>query len=257
MWPKRSAPLALAAVLLSACGSGASGTNTTTTRSASPAAAPPSTTVLPVVSCPTSYGAGNGSGPYVPRQLPAEGSVTGLSFYSNGLLTVLAPTGWTCGALVAADGGQRLDAYPAGQPDYSAQEAPPGAELVQLDVDYTGHGPGALLICPLFPGSPAVTFLQGAPPCPTRPSAETTTHLTDDIVAFRDPPGVKGTGAGSGGQLESSGDAVYPRVGTNEPSGGVSVAVLSCTLPSDLRTSCQTIETDFLIRRAPSYTGSG
>lgn len=112
-------------------------------------------------------------------------------------------------------------------------------------------GPGAMLVCPLFPGSPAVTFFQGALPCPTVPSGQTTTALTDDVVSYRDPPGVAGTGAGSGGALASSGDAVYPRVGPTDPSGGASVAVLSCTLPAATAALCQAVEADFLVRRAP------
>ena len=265
----RWASLASLAMLLAACASpGIRAQNTTTstvtstttaatTTTSQPIASTSSFTVLPVVPCPTSYGAGSGSNPYIPRHLPAAGTVTGLSFYSNGLLTVLAPSGWACGALVAADGGQLLDAFPPGSPDYSTHEPPPGGELVQLAVDYTGHGPGALLVCPLFPGSPAVTFDQGVPPCPTLPPAETTSRVTDDIVAFADPPGVKGTGAGSGGSLASTGDAVYPRVGPSDPPGGVTVSVLSCTLPSASAHACQAVEADYLIRQAPSYTGKG
>jgi len=253
----RPAVLALLAVVVGACGGPAATVlNTTTTTMVRPASSP-LFTVLPVVPCPTSYGVASSSQPYIPNQLPATGSVRGLSFYSNGSLTVLAPQGWVCGALDAADGGQVLDAYPPGHPDYATQLAPAGSELVQLDVDYTGHGPGAMLICPLFPGSPAVTFLQGARPCATLPSAETTSDVTKDIVAFRDPPGVKGTGAGSGGALESSGDAVYPRVGTEDPPGGVTVAVLSCTLPSGMTDLCSAVESDFLVRNAPRYTGTG
>ena len=264
----RWASLALLAMLVGACGSPRIGARdattsivTTTTNvvttSSQPLVSSSSVAVVPVVPCPTSYGAGNGSHPFIPRQLPAAGTATGLSFYSNGLLTVLAPSGWTCGALVAADGGQLLDAYPPGSPDYSTHEPPPGATLVQLAVDYTGHGPGAALICPLFPGSPAVTFLQGAPPCAALPPAEQTIHVTNDIVAFTDPPGVKGTGAGSGGSLPSSGDAVYPRIGPSDPPGGVTVSVLSCTLTSTMTHACQAIAADFLVRQAPAYTGRG
>ncbi|HXQ60036.1 MAG TPA: hypothetical protein VN799_08045, partial [Acidimicrobiales bacterium] len=210
---------------------------------------------LPVVPCPTSYAAGNNPHPFVPNELPAAVPARGLRFYSNGLMTVLGPAGWACSALVAADGGELLDVYPPGQPDLSVTVISPGSQVVQLEVDYTGHGPGAGLICPLFPDSPAATFESGLP-CPTLPPAESTLRLTDDVVAFSDPPGVRGTGAGSGGPLRSLGDAVYPQVKPAEPPGGVTVAVLSCTLASNVDPLCMSIQADFLVRQAPVYKGS-
>jgi len=226
-----------------------------TTTSTSPSNRVGNVAVLPVAACPTTYGANNLNA-FVPTELPTAETVHGLEFYSNGLLTVLGPAGWACSALVAADGAQRLDVYPSGQSDLSVTNVPPGSEVVQLDSDYTGHGPGAQLICPLFPNSPAVTFYAGALPCPTLPSTESTQRLTDDVVAFRDPSGVRGTGAGSGGPLSSVGDAVYPQVKPAEPSDGVTVSVLSCTLASDLDSLCGSIQADFLTRDAPAYSGS-
>ena len=78
----------------------------------------PVITVLPVISCPTSYGVQPPPSPFVPHELPTTSVVRGLSYYSNGRITVLGPAGWACGALVAADGGQKLDVYPPGKPDY-------------------------------------------------------------------------------------------------------------------------------------------
>ena len=215
----------------------------------------PFVTALPVVACPTSYGAG-ARHPFVARELPAEGGTAGLSFYSNGLLTVLAPTGWSCSALVAADGGQRLDAYPPGGPDLSTTPAAPGTELVQIDGEWTGHGPGALFICPLFPGSPAATFMHGSPPCPQAPPGQVATPITTDVVGFQDPAGTRGTGAGSGGSLVSRGAAVYPQAGSPEPAGGMNVYILSCTLGAARSRLCPAVEADFLVRYAPSYAGA-
>ena len=76
-------------------------------------------------------------------------------------------------------------------------------------------------------------------------------------MAFRDPPGVKGSGAGSGGALASEGDAVYPQLGTSDRTGVVNVAILSCTLPSNIAEQCKAIESDFLVRQAPIYKGTG
>jgi hypothetical protein len=192
--------------------------------------------------------------PFVAKELPAATAQQGLSFYSNGALTVLGPAGWSCGAEVAGDGGQALDVYPPGGSNYSEQLAPKGAEVVQLTVDYTGHGPGAYLVCPLFPHSAAAQFFQGDPPCPAAPVGEHDNALTADIVTYTDPAGVKGTAAGSGGVYPSSGAMVYPQV-TPAPQT-VNVAVLSCTLPADLRDLCGAIQSDFLVRWAPVYLGT-
>lgn len=209
--------------------------------------------VLPVVACPTTYGVSTGAHPFVAHQLPDDGVPEGVSFYSNGLLTVLAPTGWACSALVAADGSQVLDVYPKGQPDLSTHQIAPGTPVVQVVGDYTGHGPGAELICPLFPHSPAATFMGGSPPCPAVPSGESVSLLTNDVVVFRDPPGVRGTGAGSGGALASTGAAVYPQVGSRV---SVDVRLLSCTLPANQAQFCAPIQADFLVRNPPSYSGA-
>jgi len=241
--------------------SSASGTTLTTTASSSSSPAATTTalaggtavTVLPVVPCSTSYGVQPSGTPFVARQLPSAIALGGLSFYSNGRITVLGPAGWVCSALVAADGGQELDVYQPGQSDLSTHAVPPGTEVVQINSDYTGHGPGALLICPLFPSSPAGTFLGTSVPCPARATHEHVARLTDDVVTFTDPAGVRGSGAGSGGSLATIGAAVYPQI-TPEPPGGVMVYLLSCTLPATSAENCDAIEADFLVRNPSSYT---
>lgn len=213
---------------------------------------PPSIGVLPVISCTTSYGAGSPPSPFVPHELPTTSSIHGLSFYSNGRITVLGPTGWACGALVAADGGQRLDVYPPGQPDYSTQLAPKGAELVEVQVDYTGHVPGVALVCDLFPDSAGVSVAkESGYPC-QKPASEKSTQLTPDVVVFTDAPGVKGSGTASGGSLTSMGAAVYPQLSFGS-TASVNVSLLSCTLPKTDASLCRAIEGDYLVRNPPIY----
>jgi hypothetical protein len=192
--------------------------------------------------------------PFVARQLPVATSVRGLRFYSNGMITVLGPAGWACGGLVAADGGQKLDVFPPGTPDYSTELAPKGAALVEVDADYTGHLPGADEICALFPHSAAASEVQsGGMSCPA-PTGEKTSQVTSDIVSFTDPPAVAGTGSGSGGSLASVGAGVYPQL----PFGGtasVDISLLSCTLPKKTASLCPAILNDFLARNPPAYRG--
>lgn len=215
----------------------------------------PSIGVLPVISCNTTYGAGSPPSPFVARQLPTTSSTRGVSFYSNGRLTVLAPSGWACSALVAGGGGQKLDVYPPGKPDYASELAPKGAELVEVQGEYTGHIPGALLVCSLFPNSAAASEVQQdglpGPQCQT-PTGEKTTQLTPDVVAFRDPAGVAGTGTGSGGSISSIGAVMYPQLASSA-TDSVNVAVLSCTLPTKQAKLCRAIEGDFLVRNPPTY----
>jgi hypothetical protein len=237
--------------LLTTSSSSSSPASTTTTALAGSAV-----TVLPVVPCRTSYGVEPTGTPFVARQLPAAIALGGLSFYSNGRITVLGPAGWACSGLVAADGGQQLDVYEPGRPDLSTHEVPPGTEVIQINSDYTGHGPGAQLICPLFPSSPAATILGPSLPCPARAAREHVVRLSGDVVTFTDPAGVLGSGAGSGGSLATIGAAVYPQI-TPEPEGGVTVHLLSCTLPATSAEDCDAIKADFLVRNPPNYTPAG
>jgi hypothetical protein len=215
---------------------------------------PPSPPVraLPVTPCSTTYGAGSPGSPFVAQRLATTTSQRGLSFYSNGRLTVLGPTGWSCGALVAADGGETLAVYPSGKPNYSMVQAPKGAAVIQVEAEDTGHLQGAVLVCGLFPGSAAASEVHSAgTPCPSV-QGEKVSRLTPDVTLFSDAPRVSGTGSGSGGSLPSLGAGVYPQVraaGTT----GVDVLVLSCTLPKTRAALCPAIRADFLGRTPPTY----
>lgn len=242
----------LAAVVLS-CAAGASAATRSTGKSSSSVA--PTVTALPVITCPTSFGAGTSPHPFVATQLPTTLPGRGLTFYSNGLITVLGPAGWVCGALVAADGGQKLDVYPKGSPDYSTSVVPKGAALIEVTGEYTGHLPGAEVVCTLFPQSAAAAAVKSSGmPCPTT-AREKTKTVTPDVVEFSDPAGVTGTGAGSGGALPSSGAAVYPQLASGSETS-VNVSLLSCTLQKKSTAKCGAILGDFLVRNQPSYRGS-
>jgi hypothetical protein len=181
-------------------------------------------------------------------------SVHHLTFYSNGLITVLGLAGWSCSALVAADGGQKLDVYPPGKPDYGVHIVPKGAAVIEVDADYTGHLPGAEDVCALYPQSAAAAEVEkDGMSCPA-PPGEMTSALTDDVVTFTDEPGIRGTGAGSGGSLKSAGAAVYPQL-PSASGASVNVSLVSCTLPSKMASVCSAILCDFLVRNPPSYTG--
>ena len=154
----------------------------------------PSIGVLPVISCSTTYGARSPPSPFVARQLPTTSSTRGLSFYSNGLLTVLAPSGWACSALVAGDGGQKLDVYPPGKPDYASELPPkvPSRSRSKASTPVTFQGPSSSAVW--SPSRPrplrSTRMVLPGPQCQA-PTGERTTQLTPDVVAFNDPLSVR------------------------------------------------------------------
>lgn len=193
---------------------------------------------LPVVSCPTSFGVEGIPEAWNAQQLPTQvtrKSSARLAFYSNGRGTVLGPKGWTCSAGYGANGGGGMSVYALGK---SGDLSDSDTQGVSVMLDYTGHGPGADLVCGYFPGSPAAQFYgPEGPPCSPIPDGRETRFTTADLVEFRDPDG-------------SVGAVIYPQVG-NEPAGGVSVALVECQLHGKRRSLCGPIIDDFLVRNAP------
>jgi hypothetical protein len=130
---------------------------------------------------------------------------------------------------------------------------PKGAQIVEVFADYTGHIPGADLVCGFFPHSAAASYVESpGVSCPTAPAGQKATTLTPDVVTFSDPAGVSGAGSGSGGSLTSVGAAVYPQLAYGA-TDSVDVSLLSCTLPAKQSTWCRAIEGDFLVRNTPTY----
>jgi hypothetical protein len=199
--------------------------------------------------------------PRIAAQLPLAAparTAARLAFYSDGFVTLLGPRGWSCRGVEAADGGRSLSVFPRGQTDPLLGDHL-GAETAGVTalIDYTGHGPGALLVCSLFPQSAAATLARGIITCPALPRREQLERPTPDVVLFHDPPGVTGTGSPSGMHNDASGLVSFPQL-RPEPSS-VPVAKATCSLPPSMRGLCSAIVADFLTRSlpaAPSTPGS-
>ncbi len=112
--------------------------------------------------------------------------------------------------------------------------------------DYTGHGPGAQLVCSLFPQSQAAALARGIGRCASPPRREQVKRPTPDVAMFRDPPGVSGTGVPSGTRNTASGVVIFPQL-TPEPSS-VRVVKATCSLPSAASRLCSAIIADAVVR---------
>jgi hypothetical protein len=264
------AVLALVGVALSGWLLAANGASSSDKQAAKPhASAAPSTSSsadgagaatisVPVVPCTTQFGVTGQTLPAPPASLSvamAKQTAEQLSFYSNSAITVLAPKGWTCAGLVAADGIQQLNVVPPGQAQVTIGEpSSSDTQGITTQLDYTGHGPGAFLVCGLFPGTPAALKAAAIAPCSTIPAQEQVQRPTPDTAIFSDPPGVRGSGDPSGGRYGTYGVVIYPQT-ADASSGDVTVAKASCTLASNAGL-CKTIIADFVARQSPPTLGA-
>jgi serine/threonine protein kinase len=197
------------------------------------------TASLPVVSCPTSLGIDHPAVP-LPRSRPVKVPkvlAAGLSVYGDnqGVMEVLGPRGWSCTAAIGADGSGGVTVYPPG--------AGPSSP-VAIDGSQTSACVGCTLgqACTLFPSAAKAYRSQFGQACPTRPpAAETVVPIAAGIVAFQDPPGVKGDGQPSGGQYQASGVMTYPPSAQDDGSW-----LETCTMPPSEKNICTAVLNTFV-----------
>lgn len=203
-----------------------------------------SAVTLPVVRCPTVYGAIGTKPRPVPRNLIARLAPTlasEVAVYSNGWVKLLGPRGWHCSGLVAADGGLGLTVLP---PYVSTVTST--AAAITGGIDF--NGPAASDGCPFFPEL-AQFFPRSSRSalCPGLPAGEQVSRLGARSVAFEDPPRVRGNGYPSGGAYPANGIVSYRwlrATGASTPE----VAKETCTLPQAQHRLCTAILNDFFHR---------
>ena len=201
------------------------------------AASVASTTTVPVIHCPTTYGVAQPP-PRLPGRLAVSAgtrAVAGLDAYSDGALSLLAPAGMRCHAVVTADGGASI-VITAGSTTHVREPAVTA---------YFADTPGSAgsLACPLVPR--AAQQLSGRP-CPrSKPASESTQSAGQGTLYFNDPPHVHGDGAPSGGADPAHG-AIEFVAATRGLNGYAFVA--TCTLPARQHGRCATILSDALTR---------
>jgi serine/threonine protein kinase len=198
---------------------------------------PPAITTVSVTSCPTQYGVQGATSPPTPPSLAAPTSIASrLGGFSNGSISALGPTGWSCTGLVGANGGRSLTIYPPGEP---APELPGGtsspirAIFIEIPSAQTGNAPS--LACPLFSTAAAMAPTTCAPP----PAQESVHRSGSDVVEFEDPAGVTGDGTPSGGSYPANGVMIWNQSGQYS-------ALATCTLPEAEHAVCTAVLNNFL-----------
>lgn len=188
--------------------------------------------VLSVHRCKTQLAIEQSSVQVPPRlgmPLPADSSER-LEVYATSTGSLLVgPKGWECRATMGVDGTESIGLAPPGveRPAWSAGK---GEAAVTAALIPACWGCIAATICAFFPQEEVVRSYEEVEECDPAPKGEQVSHVARSTALFTDPPGVKGTGVGSGGSLPSLGAVTYAT-----ESGAMQV---SCTLPSALVEAC-------------------
>jgi hypothetical protein len=115
--------------------------------------------------------------------------------YTNTANYLIGPPHLQCAGEVGSDGYSLLVLWPHGQHEPQQHSAGSG---ISLRVIPACVGCKAQLTCPYFALYRHDAHKIGLP-CPSKPHAgETVRHLSDDLIAFSDPPFVAGAGYPSG-----------------------------------------------------------
>jgi hypothetical protein len=178
-----------------------------------------------------------------------------VEFYSDGVHTVLGPTGWTCSVVTSNLGAIVLVVYPANDPNPPISGIPTaGSEGVFATFDSTGHAQGAALVCPFFT---IPTWQQKKADCSgSKPAGEQASMSTPDVVSVTDPAGVVGSLEGSGGVFPVTGTVIFPQVVPAVTDGSsIDIAEESCSLTATAL--CPTVLSDFEVREFPVPASAG
>lgn len=227
----------ITSVSLAACGSSDTSSTTGDTSDTSGAR---QFADLPTKTCPTSQGL---TRPAVPLDdtttMPVSSeSLEGFAAFTNTSGTVLiGPDDWKCESTVAVNGGEQIALSPDGEDPFDDG----AAEGITYYANPACQGCIADQICAVFPYAPAVVNYanMGVSCDKTKPLKEELTRIGEYAVLFEDPPGVKGTGQPSGGDVASTGMLTY-----SEERGATQV---SCALPDDLASACPSIVTGSML----------
>ena len=162
----------------------------------------------------------------------AERVAERVAVYSTTNYRVLALRDWRCDGAEGDNGTGLLTVVP-----------PKGGErMIEYENDAVTYGDILWTACPVFPSAAAVFEELYGFPCPRAPEKEVLRREGNHVVWFKDPPGVEGTGAGSGGKYAAVGAVLY-WAGEDR-----SAAKVTCVLPPRQRYLCNAIIEDTIRR---------
>jgi hypothetical protein len=190
----------------------------------------PGTPMLPSVECPTVYGIADPGPPRPVTLLPEPSDVTGtFASYTDALhnIVVLAPSGWSCNAVDAADGNVSIMVTPPGVPSETMSQPFIRDTRQGIYAFLASAGTGSVpdLICAVMPD--LLDAASSGRPCPQKPPTEQVIRDHSVAAEFHDPPGVVGDGAPSGGGNPALGRVLDNPAHGRQPQGAASV---TCTL---------------------------
>jgi uncharacterized protein DUF4850 len=199
---------------------------------------------LPLNVCKTTVGDSSEKPVNLPTSVKVDvpkDSASKLALYSDdeGVIEVLAPTGWTCSALIGADGSSSVTVQPAGLPPTPSPVTT--TEEVRAAQTSACVGCRESLACPLFIDAANDYLQQFQQRCPSRrPTSERLTTISPHVVHFTDPPGIKGDGDPSGGKYAAMGEMTYYNDLASDGSW-----TETCVLPPSDRSLCMAILSNF------------
>ena len=181
----------------------------------------PVTVSLPVTACATSTGADEAPpSPPATTDVTVAASLAGrVGVYGDGYDLVMGPAGWSCEAQIGADGSTSLRIWSPG--DVNAQ--------VIAETNGGCYGCALILACSTFAAASEQYAIDFGLCDAQRPPEEQVAAETAELIAFTDPPGVAGTGTGSGGTYDARGLVWYSNDGD-----AAFASKVTCTLaPAD------------------------
>jgi hypothetical protein len=203
--------------------------------------------------CKTSVGVSSDTPATLPTSVRvnmAKSHPFGLAVYSDneGLIEVLAPSGWSCRAAIGADGSSSVRVAPAGQSGAGNGALGVGSTAEDVSASQTSACVGCResLACPLFTSAASdyqTTFQKACPT--TRPPSEHETTVNGNVVEFTDAPGVSGDARPSGGAYPAMGAMTYFDDFKSDGSW-----TETCLLPAEDKSTCKVIIGNFVARYA-------
>jgi hypothetical protein len=218
------------------------------------------TTVVPVIVCPTGVGVNAPPAP-VPGSTSVPISDAHLVVYSSvsGAIQLLGPKGSSCQAGIGADGNSSIFVVPAWGDTQTLTDGGSWAAIYPACVGCMWS-----VACPFFPAL-AKTEVSLYGKCPAQPLGQVVRRLRADAVGFYDPPG-ESVPPRDGDMVPPN--SLYPTNGVviyatysfrykGQPETGSFAMAGVCVLPASEHSTCSGVLDDFVATQPKRYLPAG